>query len=83
MAKIWTQSQVNRYMVGRRDGWACHYCQCRLTYATATLDHVVPRALGGTNALYNLRLACKGCNQAKAAHPPHVFHAMLMQGLVA
>jgi 5-methylcytosine-specific restriction endonuclease McrA len=83
VSKIWSQTQVNRYLVGRRDGWECHYCKCRLTYNNATLDHVVPRSLGGSNAIYNLKLACRHCNQAKANKPPHVFHAMLMQGLVA
>lgn len=72
-----------RYRLAQRDGWKCHYCDERLTLATSTLDHVVPRLLGGTNHPANLRLACLTCNRAKAAHPPHVFYALLMQGLVA
>lgn len=33
-----------------------------------TLDHVIPRALGGTDAISNLKLACKQCNGLKAAN---------------
>lgn len=32
-----------------------------------TLDHVVPRSLGGSNNLANLRPAHKRCNEAKGA----------------
>ena len=28
----------------------------------ASIDHVIPRALGGTNDRDNLRLICVGCN---------------------
>lgn len=31
----------------------------------ATVDHVVPLSLGGTNALHNLALACAPCNARK------------------
>lgn len=31
----------------------------------ATLDHVVPVAKGGRNAVWNLQLLCFACNQAK------------------
>lgn len=64
-------------------GGKCAYCGNHVPRAAATLDHVVPRALGGNNAMENLKVACWHCNQAKADKPPHVFHALLMQGLVA
>jgi len=31
------------------------------------IEHIVPIALGGTNALDNLALACRGCNSRKNA----------------
>lgn len=43
-------------------GLSCHYCNEQLTHETATLDHIWPRVLGGTNGLSNLCLACARCN---------------------
>lgn len=40
----------------------CHYCACVLKFEQITLDHVVPRALGGRNKLSNFVLACAECN---------------------
>lgn len=47
----------------------CFYCRLELTAETATLDHVVPRALGGSNKPSNLRLACRECQRTKADLP--------------
>jgi 5-methylcytosine-specific restriction endonuclease McrA len=79
-----SQSAYRRYkreICAARDGWVCHYCQKKLNSGTATLDHVVPRALGGTFRNENLRLACRKCNRRKGAQPPHAFHAYLMTGI--
>ena len=43
----------------------CRWCKCTLTLSTATLEHVVPLALGGTNDDHNLDLACPECNHAR------------------
>lgn len=56
--------------VAERDGWFCFYCQCRLFHpkdkdlgkTLATLEHVIPRWAGGTNAMTNLAIACAQCN---------------------
>lgn len=63
----------------KRAGGLCPRCRVPLVLddpsspRAATLDHVVPRAAGGTNAARNLRLLCLRCNQAKAATiPAHV-----------
>ena len=40
----------------------CHYCP----RAGTTVDHVVPRAVGGPNDPDNLVPACPSCNQRKA-----------------
>lgn len=72
-----------RYEVGQRDGWHCRYCKTALTLYTSTLDHVIPRSLGGSWRPHNLCLACERCNKAKACKPPHAFIAEMMQGLVA
>lgn len=54
-----------------RDGQKCHYCNCDLVPSELyrpdglSVDHVVPQALGGTNRLDNLVLACRRCNGEK------------------
>lgn len=60
----------------------CAYCARPLTILTMTIDHVIPKALGGTGAQHNLRCACWDCNQAKADKPPHVFLNEIAQGIV-
>lgn len=60
--------------IARRDGsMACFYCEHELVEDAkegddewkATLDHFIPRARRGTDALENLVLACQRCNHRK------------------
>lgn len=51
-----------RRAVLRRDGPGCHWCGAE--YAP-TLDHVIPRSMGGSDKIENLVLACEDCNQAR------------------
>lgn len=48
------------------DGYACHYCG---TTEALTIDHIVPRSLGGTNTLSNYLTACHSCNASKRNKP--------------
>lgn len=48
-----------------RDGLLCGICSEPLDPATAHVDHIDFRALGGSNELANLRLAHAACNQAR------------------
>jgi 5-methylcytosine-specific restriction endonuclease McrA len=47
----------------------CHYCGFELNRFNSTLDHVVPRSKGGTDAPENLLLSCRRCNVRKADAP--------------
>ena len=40
----------------------CSYCGAKAT----EIDHIVPRAKGGTNSTYNLTPTCKSCNEKKS-----------------
>jgi 5-methylcytosine-specific restriction endonuclease McrA len=51
-----------------RDGWVCTHCGKDLIGEDATADHVVPRALGGPDALWNLQASCRRCNGIKSDH---------------
>ena len=46
-----------------RDKYTCAYCG---KYAN-TIDHVVPRALGGGNSYTNCVASCKKCNSKKGS----------------
>ena len=52
----------------RRDDFTCQYCG-RRTH-TLTLDHVVPRHLGGGHSWENLVAACANCNRRKGGNTP-------------
>lgn len=62
-----------RLVVLDRDGWRCATCRAPLARypgdagRQAHVDHVTPRALGGTNDLANLRARCGPCNTADGA----------------
>lgn len=52
--------------LAKRDGWDCVMCGVLLNIDTATIEHWVPRAAGGTNEDRNLKLACQPCNNEKS-----------------
>jgi 5-methylcytosine-specific restriction endonuclease McrA len=52
---------LNRKNLCERDDYTCAYCG---TYGD-TIDHVVPRFLGGENSWENVVAACKKCNGKK------------------
>jgi hypothetical protein len=54
-----------RYDVLARDGFACRYCGRKAPEVTLHVDHVVPRAKGGSDDPSNLVAACSACNQGK------------------
>jgi len=47
------------------NNWRCAYCGIELTEETATSDHIVPLAHGGTSYITNIAPACRRCNSAK------------------
>ena len=54
-------------------GGRCYYCKDEVEKKQATIDHVSPRASGGTEDLQNLVIACKPCNSKKAGRPIELF----------
>lgn len=59
-----------RFEVLRRDGFACRYCGAKAPHVELTVDHVTPRALGGTDTADNLVAACQPCNAGKTSSSP-------------
>jgi hypothetical protein len=69
MAKRGISVETERIVRVRARG-LCEYCCCPEEFSpdTFSLEHIVPRALGGEGSSGNLALACQGCNGFKATH---------------
>lgn len=59
-----------RREVARRAHYRCSYCQSReeIVGAAFTVDHIIPQAIGGSDEIDNLCLACWDCNRIKHTH---------------
>jgi hypothetical protein len=64
--------ELREYLLAKWDH-ACAYCGA--TDVPLNLDHIVPRARGGSNRVSNLACACIGCNTEKSARPVEEFLA--------
>ncbi len=53
-----------------RDNNTCMYCGYKFRKEQLTLDHVIPRCLGGPNSYTNVVTACKHCNSTKGGRTP-------------
>jgi 5-methylcytosine-specific restriction endonuclease McrA len=60
----------------RRDNYTCQYCGQKPPYLT--IDHVVPRRLGGHHSWYNLVAACPACNHRKGGRTLDQAHMHLL-----
>jgi 5-methylcytosine-specific restriction endonuclease McrA len=62
-----TRSESFRRLVVARAGGACEYCRLLQDASGVTfhIEHILPRATGGSTVLANLALSCPGCNLAK------------------
>lgn len=66
-----------RHAIYARDEWKCYLCGDQLSLDAPandpkelTLDHVLPRSLGGSHDSENLRTACRTCNVLKSNKMP-------------
>jgi 5-methylcytosine-specific restriction endonuclease McrA len=57
----------SRRNIYRRDRYQCQYCGAKPPVAELTVDHVLPRAMGGRSTWRNCVLACLHCNRRKAS----------------
>ncbi|MFD8608716.1 RNA-guided endonuclease IscB [Streptomyces sp. NPDC059631] len=64
--------EVRQYLLEKWDR-SCAYCGAK--NVPLQIDHIHPRATGGSDRISNLTLACASCNQDKAARPVEEFLA--------
>lgn len=57
-----------RFEILKRDGFRCSYCGANAKKgALLQVDHIKPKAAGGTDDPRNLTTSCQPCNTGKAA----------------
>lgn len=55
----------------KRDDYTCQYCGSR-DYNQLTVDHVIPKVLGGKDTWENMVTACVSCNNKKGDKTPEM-----------
>jgi 5-methylcytosine-specific restriction endonuclease McrA len=60
----------SRRNIFKRDRYTCQFCGRQPGTEELTIDHVTPRAQGGTSTWENCVLACLPCNSRKADRTP-------------
>lgn len=62
--------RLTRRNVYARDNNTCQYCGKKFKSEDLNLDHVVPKAQGGTNTWENIVCSCITCNSKKGSRTP-------------
>jgi len=69
--------KLTRREVFRRDNYTCQYCGRRDT--SLTVDHILPKHLGGQHVWTNVVAACPGCNHRKGGRRLDEVHMNLLK----
>jgi 5-methylcytosine-specific restriction endonuclease McrA len=69
--------KLTRREVFRRDNYTCQYCGRKVP--NLTIDHVMPRHLGGMHTWTNVVAACPACNHHKGGRKLEESHMLLLQ----
>ncbi|RPH61689.1 MAG: HNH endonuclease [Chloroflexi bacterium] len=69
--------KLTRREVFRRDNYTCQYCGRKVS--NLTIDHVMPRHLGGMHTWTNVVAACPACNHHKGGRKLEESHMILLQ----
>lgn len=67
---------VDKHYLFYRDGMHCRFCGKVLRYDKMSIDHYLPRSLGGTDDVFNLVSSCKRCNCQKQNKLPEDVEAV-------
>jgi 5-methylcytosine-specific restriction endonuclease McrA len=71
--------KLNRRNIFARDHNSCQYCGKRYPTSELSLDHVIPRRMGGKSNWENIVCACTGCNVKKGGRTPKQAHMTLVK----
>lgn len=62
------EAVLNKENIFRRDNYTCQYCGTKTS--PLTVDHIIPKVLGGKESWTNLVTACVSCNNRKGDRTP-------------
>jgi len=65
-----SEVKFNRRNIFARDKNHCQYCGKRFPTSELSLDHIIPRSMGGKSAWDNIVCACVKCNVKKGGRTP-------------
>lgn len=65
-----TKLTFSRKLILRRDKYTCGYCAKKYSIGNLTIDHILPKSLGGENSFINCVAACLPCNRKKRNRTP-------------
>lgn len=71
--------KFNRRNIYARDENRCQYCGKKFPLSELSLDHIIPRSLGGKATWDNIVCACTRCNVKKGGRTPDQAHMKLIQ----
>ena len=71
--------KLNRRNIYARDHSHCQYCGKRFSTQELSLDHIVPRAMGGQSTWENMVCCCVHCNTRKGGRTPVQAHMTLIR----
>lgn len=60
--------KFNRYNIFKRDRSVCQYCKNSFPKNELSIDHVVPKSLGGKTTWENVVCCCLTCNRRKGSN---------------
>ena len=70
--------KLNRRNIYARDNNHCQYCGERFPTSELSLDHIIPRSIGGLATWENMVCACVKCNSKKGGRLPKQAHMKLI-----
>lgn len=71
--------RFSRSNIYTRDKGICQYCGGKFKPSELTLDHVIPKSVGGRASWTNMVACCKSCNEKKANRTPQQAGMRLIQ----
>ena len=72
----YSDEKNRRWLYGEQGGY-CNGCEEHFAPRNMTVDHIIPRAKGGTDHISNLQLLCGACNSLKGDLPQEYLLACL------